>query len=138
MQPIASLIGRLMLAAIFLVSAIQHEIPQFGSVASTMAAKGVPQPVVSLAIAITVMFIGSFLVILGFRARVGAAMLMALLAFTSYFLHDFWNFQGDERQVQLVQFMKNFALMGAMLFIIANGPGAMSLSGLRPDTRRIV
>ncbi len=32
-----------------------------------------------------------------------------------------------ERQDRMGQFMKNLALMGAMLFIIANGSGPMSL-----------
>ena len=34
---------------------------------------------------------------------------------------------GKDMEQQLIQFQKNLALMGTMLFLIANGPGAWSL-----------
>jgi putative oxidoreductase len=35
--------------------------------------------------------------------------------------------EGQAQQEQMVQFMKNLSMTGAMLFIMANGPGPMSL-----------
>jgi putative oxidoreductase len=52
------------------------------------------------------------------------------LVLATYFFHDFWTFEGQERQMQTIQFMKNLSLMGTMVFLIANGSGRWSL-----DTR---
>jgi putative oxidoreductase len=49
------------------------------------------------------------------------------LVLATYYFHAFWNLEGQQAQMQQIQFMKNLALMGAMLFVIANGPGKMSL-----------
>ena len=55
------------------------------------------------------------------------ASLLGRLMIATCFFHDFWNFEGREQQIQMIQFMKNLSLMGAMLFLMANGAGAMSL-----------
>ncbi len=49
------------------------------------------------------------------------------LVLATYFFHDFWNFEGQEQQMQMIQFMKNLSLMGTMVFLMANGAGGMSL-----------
>ena len=61
-----------------------------------------------------------------------AALLLVFLVAATYFFHDFWTFDDPaERQQQTIQFMKNASLVGAMLFIMANGAGAWSLDGRR-------
>ena len=122
-----SLLGRLMIATIFLMSAVGNKIPNFGGVAGYTASKGVPMPQVMLAGAILFLIAGSFSVITGYRARLGASLLLVFLAFATYYFHDFWNITGEARQGEMIQFMKNLSLMGTMLFITANGAGAMSL-----------
>jgi putative oxidoreductase len=48
----------------------------------------------------------------------------------TYYFHDFWTLSDPQaRQEQTIQFMKNLGLMGAMLLIIANGTGPMSVDG---------
>jgi len=126
MQKAASLLGRVMLAFIFLMSAVGNKIPQFEATAGYMAAEGVPLPKLMLVGAIAFLILGSLSVIAGFKARLGAALLLVFLVLATYFFHDFWTFEGQERQTQMIQFMKNISLMGAMVFLIANGPGALS------------
>ena len=127
MQAIVSLVSRLMIAAIFLMSAVGNKIPKFNDVVGYMAAEGVPLPNVALVGAIVVLIIGSLSVIAGFRIRIGTGLLLAFLVLATYFFHDFWKFEGQERQLQMIQFMKNLSLMGTLLFLMANGAGAMSL-----------
>ena len=127
MQAIASLVSRVMIAAIFLISAVGNKIPKFNDVVGYMAAEGVPLPNVALVGAIVVLIIGSLSVIAGFRIRIGAGLLLAFLVLATYFFHDFWQFEGHEQQLQMIQFMKNLSLMGTLLFLMANGAGAMSL-----------
>ncbi|MBX3427211.1 MAG: DoxX family protein [Pirellulales bacterium] len=119
----ASVLGRVMIAVIFLSSAVGNKIPQFNDVAGYMAAEGVPAPQVMLAGAIAFLIVGGLSVIVGYKTRIGAALLLTFLALATYYFHDFWTFEGQDRQMQMIQFMKNLALMGTMVFLIANGAG---------------
>ena len=56
-----------------------------------MAAEGVPAPQFMLAGAIVFLIAGSLSVILGYKARIGAALLLVFLVLATYYFHDFWN-----------------------------------------------
>jgi putative oxidoreductase len=126
-QGVTSLGGRIMIATIFLLSAVGNKIPNFNALAGYMASEGVPAPQLMLVGAIVFLIVGSISLILGFKARVGAVLLLVFLVLATYYFHDFWNFQGADRQNQMIQFMKNLSMMGTMAFVVANGPGAFSL-----------
>jgi putative oxidoreductase len=126
-QGITSLGGRIMIATIFLLSAVGNKIPNFNALAGYMASEGVPAPQLMLVGAIVFLIVGSISLVLGFKARIGAVLLLVFLVLATYYFHDFWNFSGADRQNQMIQFMKNLSMMGAMAFVIANGPGAFSL-----------
>lgn len=129
---VTSVAGRVLLAGIFFMSAVGNKIPNFSAVAGYMAGEGVPAPQVLLAGAIAFLIVGSASIALGYKARVGAALLLVFLMAATYFFHDFWTFDDPaERQNQTIQFMKNASLMGAMLLIMANGAGAWSLDNRR-------
>lgn len=124
---IASVLGRVFIATIFLMSAIGNKIPQFNQVAGYMETKGVPFPQAALGAAIAFLLLGGLSLVVGWNARFGASLLLIFLILATWFFHDFWNAKPAEVQGQLIHFMKNLALMGTMLFVIANGPGAWSL-----------
>lgn len=126
MSSILSLLARIMITGIFLLSAIGNKIPNFQSVAEKMATEGVPLPQFMLVGAIVFLIVGSLSVITGFQIRIGAGLLLIFLILATYFFHDFWSFTGAERQQQMIQFLKNVSLMGIMLFFIANGPGKLA------------
>lgn len=115
------------IATIFLMSAVGNKIPNFNSVVAYMATEGVPAPPFALVGAIVFLVAGSLSVIAGFKIRIGAALLLVFLVLATYFFHDFWTFEGQEQQMQMIQFMKNLSLMGTMVFLMANGAGEMSL-----------
>ncbi len=122
-----TVLARVMIAAIFLLSAVGNKIPQFHSVVGYMASKGVPQPQFMLIGAIVFLIVGSISLVLGFKARFGAALLLVFLVLATYYFHDFWNYQDQEQQMQMIQFLKNLSLMGTMVFVMANGSGKFSL-----------
>ena len=127
MQPYLSALGRILLANIFLMSALGNKIPNFSQTAQYMASEGVPLPQLMLAGAILFLIAGSVSIILGFKTRIGAALLLIFLILATFFFHDFWTFEGEARTQQMIQFMKNLSLMGAMIFLIGNGPGAIAM-----------
>jgi len=128
MQGLVNVLGRVMLSTIFLMSAVGNKIPNFSGVVKYMEGAGVPAPQVMLVGAILFLIAGSLSVILGYKARIGAGMLLVFLVLATYYFHAFWNLtDAQEKQMQTIQFMKNLSMMGAMLMIIAGGAGAMSL-----------
>ena len=138
-QGILAVLGRIMLCTIFLMSAVGNKIPNFGGVAQSMASEGVPAPQLMLAGAIVFLIAGGLSVVLGYKARIGAALLLVFLVLATYYFHDFWTISDPKaQQEQMIQFMKNLALMGAMLLIIANGTGPWSLDSERPRESELV
>ena len=87
---VLALLGRLMIAAIFLLSAVGQKIPKFSDTAAYMASEGVPIPKVMLGGAIAFLIVGSLSVAAGFKARIGATLLLVFLLLATYFFHDFW------------------------------------------------
>ena len=132
---LTSVAGRVLIALIFLMSAVGNKIPNFQGVAGYMASEGVPAPQVMLAGAIVFLIAGSASVMLGFQARIGAGLLLVFLILATYYFHDFWTLEGQDREMQMIQFLKNLSLMGTMVFLIANGPGAWSLDQRRVNSK---
>ncbi len=111
------------------MSAVGNKIPNFNDVAGYMASEGVPAPSVMLAGAIAFLIAGSLSIMLGFKARIGASLLIVFLLLATYFFHDFWTLEPEspEFQAQMIQFMKNLALVGAMIMVVVNGAGPGTL-----------
>ena len=122
-----AVLGRLLLCTIFFMAAVANKIPHFNDVARIMESAGVPAPQLLLVGAIGFLLVGSVSVIVGYKARLGAALLFTFLLLASYYFHAFWKLEGQAQQEQMIQFMKNLSMMGAMLFLMANGSGPMSL-----------
>ena len=127
LQGSVTVLGRVLLGTIFFMAAVGNKIPHFSQVASAMDAVGVPAPQLMLVGAIIFLVAGSLSVIVGYKARIGAVLLLTFLVLASYYFHRFWNLEGQAQQEQMIHFMKNLSMMGAMLFILANGSGPMSL-----------
>jgi putative oxidoreductase len=138
---VITVIGRVLLCLIFFMSAVGNKIPEFSQVADLMASEGVPVPKLMLVGAIVFLIAGSLSVIFGYQARFGATLLLIFLILATYFFHDFWTLPEDAmwvlntnedaklmvQQVEMISLMKNLSMMGAMLLIIANGPGPCSI-----------
>lgn len=129
LRGILGVVGRVALTAIFVSAALGQKIPNFNGVVQYMEAHKVPAPRLLLPGAIAFLLLGGTSIILGYRARIGALLLLAFLIPTTYYFHDFWNLSGQEAEAQTIHFMKNLSMAGAMMFIIANGSGAWSLDG---------
>jgi putative oxidoreductase len=132
LQGVVAVLGRVLLCTIFLLAAVGNKIPNFRAVAGVMAKEGVTAPQFMLAGAVVFLIAGSLSVILGYKARIGAALLLVFLVLATYYFHDFWTLSDPQaRQEQVIQFMKNLGLMGAMLLVVANGTGPLSLDDRR-------
>ncbi|USX13428.1 DoxX family protein [Oxalobacteraceae bacterium OTU3REALA1] len=126
-------IGRVLLAAIFILSGIG----KLAAPAATMgyiASTGLPFAPLALAIAIGVELGGGLLLVLGVKTRLVAAGLAVFSIVTGLAFH---NAVGDQNQ--MIHLLKNFAMAGGLLQVVAFGAGAYSFDNrakaLVPATR---
>ena len=113
MVNLIDLLGRLLISALFLISAFNKVFNIDGSM-SWMESFGVPGFLIFPAIIIEIIL--PVLVIVGFQARISASIL-AIFCLTTAFLFHF----DFSDQMQLTSFLKNIGLAGGFLFIVANG-----------------
>ena len=122
--------GRVLLTLIFLFAAAGRVL-DFAGTARDMASRGLPFPQVLLAAAIAMEIGGALLVLAGFHARLGALLLILFLVPTTFVFHNFWASQGPQRIADLLQFLKNLAILGGLLLVGAYGGGPWSLDVMR-------
>ncbi len=130
MQALLPLLGRILLAAIFLWSAIK-DIQDFKNVSEMMGARGIPIPSFFLVGVIVFLLLGSIALILGIKARAGAVLLILFLIPVTVIFHSPTG--GEE---VFIQFMKNLGLIGGLCMIVCNGPGPISLDGPSPSMKK--
>ena len=113
MANILDLIGRILISALFLISAF-NKVFNLEESMGWMESCGVPGFFIFPAIAIEVIL--PVLVIVGYQARIAAGILALFCLSTAFIFHfDFSN------QTQLISFLKNIGLAGGFIFIVANG-----------------
>jgi len=126
MNKFGPVVGRIMLSLIFLISGL-GKIGGFTKTSGYMAAKGLPLPDVLLAITIVVEVGAAAMIMAGFRARIGALLLFLWMIPVTLIFHNFWAVPAEHVQLQTAMFMKNVAIMGGLLLIMAFGPGPLRL-----------
>src|SRR5258708_34336049 len=97
-----TVLGRLLLCTIFFMAAVGNKIPHFSEVAKLMDSVGIPAPQLLLVGAIVFLIVGSLSVIVGYQARIGAALLLTFLVLASYYFHPFWRLDGQSHQEQMI------------------------------------
>ena len=119
----AALVGRLLLAAIFLHEA-WSKFAAYPAALAYMQTFGVPGQLLPLAIAVE---LGCGLLILcGYHTRAAALVLAGFCLATAVLFHGKF---GDRNQ--LLHFEKDLAIAGGLLVLFAHGAGAWSLDALR-------
>jgi putative oxidoreductase len=126
--PVAGLGGRAALSAIFLLSGA-GKIADFNGTMQYMAAKGMPLVPFFLVAAIVLELAGGFAVLAGYKARIGALALIGFLIPATLIFHNFWAFEGMQQKIEMIMFLKNVAIAGGLLTVVAHGSGALSLDG---------
>lgn len=121
--------GRILISLIFFMSGV-GKIFDFGGTTAYMENVG-NMPAASLLLVGAILFelAGGLSIILGFKARIGAVLLMVFLIPATLIFHDFWTFPEDQQKIQMIMFMKNLSIFGALLTILAYGSGPFSLDG---------
>ena len=119
----AALVGRLLLAALFLLEG-WSKLRGYGPAAAYMERFSVPALLLPAAIAVEL--VGGLLLAVGWQTRC-AALALAIFCIVAAFMFHL-NF-ADRNQV--LHFEKDLAIAGGLLVLFAFGPGRFSIDGRR-------
>ncbi len=125
------LAGRLALGIIFLMSGAGKLAGWSGTVAYA-GSKGIPAALLAGAVALEIL--GAISLVAGWKTRWGAAALLVFLVPVTLIFHAFWAVPGAEHQMQMINFLKNLAIAGGLLFVFGAGPGTLAVDEWRART----
>ncbi len=126
LQHTTALVGRILLALIFIVSGFS-KLTGFEGTAGYIASKGLPLPQLMAAGAIAVELLGGLMIAIGFKARWAALATFLFIIPTTLIFHNPAGLDGAAAQGQFIHLMKNVSIMGGMLLVFAFGPGKFSV-----------
>ncbi|HET8903538.1 MAG TPA: DoxX family protein [Saccharospirillum sp.] len=121
LSPLAMVAGRVLISFMFIMSGLQ----KIGGLEGTqgyMEMMGVPGILIYPTILVEVL--GGLAVLIGYQARIGALLLAGFSILSGVIFH----FDPSD-QMQMISMFKNFAIAGGFLFIVAMGPGKLSIDG---------
>ena len=129
-NPIFSLVGRIMIAALFIPAGVS-KLFGFQGVVNFVAAAGLPQPQLAAVIAIAVEIPLGFALLVGWQTRKVAAVLAAFTLIATMSFHPFWAVPEAQQMIQHLMFWKNIAIVGGLLMVASLGGGAGSVDTWR-------
>ena len=125
-RPTMALVGRILIGAIFIMSGIAKLTDTSGTVAH-MTAAGIPAPYTLCLIAGTAEVLGGIALVFGFLTRLAALGLFLFMIPTTLIFHSFWTYEGAEQKMQMINFMKNLAIIGGLLQVMSFGASLYSI-----------
>lgn len=130
MKDIAELLARILIAFVFIYEALDA-IVFFNKTKATMKAYGLTwHEDVLLKILIVILITGAVLVLIGYHARFGAGLLLLYWLPYTLIVYSFWDDAPEFKRIHAIYFMRNLAIMGGLLLLIANGAGRFSIKRL--------
>lgn len=124
-QTLAAPAGRILLSLLFLMAGL-GKLGDLPGTQAYMSAMGVPAPALLMPVVILLEAGGALALIVGWQTRIVAFLLAGFsLVSAAVFHHDF----GDP--TQMVMFLKNVAIAGGLLMVVAHGAGALSVDNRR-------
>jgi putative oxidoreductase len=122
-------LGRLFFVLIFLMVVPNHFSRQ---TIAFSASQGVPLAWIAVPLSGVLAGAGGLSILLGYRAKLGAWLLVLFLVPVTLMMHKFWAVQDPMMvQIQMILFMKNVAMLGGALLISQFGAGPFSLDARR-------
>jgi putative oxidoreductase len=116
-----STIGRVLFGGVLAFNAIDN-LRDIEGMAAYADSKGVPKADRLVPLSSAMLLFGGVATALGRVPRLAGGAIAAFLVGVTPTMHDFWNQEDDQREAEVIQFLKNVALLGGALFFLARGP----------------
>ena len=123
---VAALIGRILLAVVFVPSGYST-LGGFEGTVEFIRSTGVPLPEVAAAIKIAIELGGGLMVLFGWKTRWAALALIVFLIVITPVFHAFWSAPEAAKMAQQLNFIKNVGILGGFFLLLAFGPGKLSV-----------
>lgn len=124
------LLGRILIVALYLPSGIA-KIGGFNNTVGYIASKGLPLPQVAAAGTILVEVVVALALLVGFKARLAALILALFTLAAAIIFHNYWAVPAEQVMMQQINFYKNLAIVGGLLFVATFGAGPLSIDNRR-------
>jgi len=111
-----------------------QKIAGFSATAGYISSVGLPAPAFAVVIAIVMEVLVAGMLLVGFKARWAALALAVFCLVAAFFFHNYWASPPDQQMMQQINFFKNCAIAGGLLFVYAFGPGRYSLDARSNST----
>ena len=119
------LVGRVLYSGIFLMTILGHFSQGYIGYATQ---QGVPAAGLLVPLSGIIAIAGGLSVALGYKAKIGAWLLVIFLIPVTLAMHNFWAVTDPMmRGIQIAMFMKNLSMLGAALLITYFGSRPLSL-----------
>jgi putative oxidoreductase len=126
LQSPLALAARVLLALLF-VPAGFSKIAGFAGTVGYIGSVGLPLPQLGAVIAIVVELGLGLALLVGFKTRIAALVIAVFTVAAGVFFHAFWSMPAEQVMINQIMFMKNLAIAGGLLALVAFGPGKLSL-----------
>lgn len=120
------LLSRIIICILFIWGGI-NKLQSWEWISQFLFEYGVPFASTMLVLAMMLEFGCGLLILVGFKTRAAAVVLLCVLIPATFLFHQFWKFEGMYAVLQHEQFMANLALVGGLLFLSVAGPGRFSV-----------
>jgi putative oxidoreductase len=97
-----------------------------------VASQGIPMASIGVPLMGVISLVGGLSILLGYRAKIGAWLIVLFLVVVSPLMHRFWGVPDpNTAQMQMINFLKNMSMLGGALLITQFGAGPFSLDARR-------
>ncbi len=123
-------LGRVLIALLYIPAGIK-KLSGFEGTVGYIASKGIPLPQVAAAGTIFVEVVIGIALLIGFKARLSALIIAVFTLAAAVLFHNYWAVPDAQVAAQQINFFKNLAIIGGLLFVAAFGAGPLSVDNRR-------
>jgi putative oxidoreductase len=125
--------GRVCFVSIFILTSFD----QFKAQSIAFAAfKGVPFASIVVPFSGIMEIVGALSIVLGYRSRIGALLIMIFLIPVTFTFHQFWTIPDQmAKQMDMINFFKNISILGGAFIIAYFGSGELSLDNMQRKSK---
>ncbi|MDE3170054.1 MAG: DoxX family protein [Acidobacteriota bacterium] len=126
------LLGRILFSIVFVLSSIDHF---DGHDLAYATAAHIPLASIAVPIAGVMILVGGLSVLFGYRAKLGALLIIIFLIPVTPMMHNFWAVTDPRmHEVHEVNFLKNLSMLGAAFLMTQFGAGPWSLDARKTSS----
>jgi len=121
------LVGRILLGGYYIMGGINH-LTKMNMMVGYAKSKNIPFSNLAVPLTGILLLLGGLSFLLGVYPYLGVLLIIIFLVPVTIMMHNFWAVPQEQKMIEMVNFMKNIALIGsALMFLTIETPWAFSL-----------